>query len=186
MPYALLLLMVFSYFPFHRPPNLLGELQAQCCSPLSDSISLTLMIPRKVPSNSPGSIWKRPTQHFPNLLLPRGLFRVSHSSTCKIASPLPFHLRFPNSAPGSISKPIIGSFRGRAAVECLCPSPCSSWNQPPPELTFHCKTCLCFLFQNHCIWKMASPFKVTSYFVSPIQNIICVWKPGCFQNCFER
>ena len=73
---------------------------------------------------------------------PQRTSRVSHLSGCKIASPLPFHFKFPNSAPGSISKPVIGSLRGWASVEYLCSSPYSSWNKPTPELTFHSKTCL--------------------------------------------
>lgn len=81
--------------------------------------NLILIIPRKVHSNSHGVVRNFLHSIFQTTFSLEDSFGVSHLSSYKIASPLPLHFRFLNSAPGSISKPVIGSFGGWPAVECL-------------------------------------------------------------------
>lgn len=90
------------------------------------------------------------TQHFPNPLLLGGLFGVSHLSGCKIASPVPCHFRFLNSAPGCLSKPVIGSFRGGA---CCVSVPLSIFILESTHTRTH------FLLQNVPILLISKPLQ---------------------------
>lgn len=141
-----------SHFPFHRSPSCWVSCKHHIIVPAWAPNNLILIRPRKSILTPPGIVRNCQVGIFQSPFSLADSCGVRHLSSCKIAFSLSFCFRFLNSCPWVHFKTCNWIVWGLTCCGVSqCPCLYSSWNKPILELTFHCKTDLCFLFQNRCL-----------------------------------